>query len=446
MTTGRAPPPTLRGPDAQALEYAEPEAVAAILALQPAGWQEEDGGHTLVFWLEDGAEADAEVDAALKRLGGFGRLEVEREPPGWEDAWRRFHKPHVIGRLYVRPPWYPARDDLLDIAVEAGLAFGTGGHSSTRQCLELIQTLTPGSLLDLGSGSGVVSFAALRLGFAPVTGIDIDPVAVHAAAGNAAMNGLAPTFLVGDATDPAYPLPAREVVVANIALRPILRLAERWRPADGGGAAGRPPPARREPPPPPHAAAVRPARRAGGRGPRGVPGLRRDRPHRRRHLADAAPHEARVTRVAAGFVGCKVSQADGEEALAGLAAAGLEPVTAREAADVVVVHTCCVTAEAERKSRRLVRRAASAGKRVVVAGCAAALHPEQFEGEGVTVAARPDWGRALAGLEDRRPRRGTWRVSRRHDARSAAAVRCRPGAQPRTRRRAPRRAHARGWC
>jgi len=98
-----------------------------------------------------------------------------------------------------------------------------------------------------------------------------------------------------------------------------------------------------------------------------------------------------VTKVAASFVGCKVSQADGEDALAGLAAAGLEPVTLREAADVVVVHTCCVTAEAERKSRRLVRRAASAGKRVVVAGCAAALHPEQFEGEDVTVAARPDW-------------------------------------------------------
>ena len=225
------------GPDVQALEYAAPDAVTAILALQPAGWQEEDDGRTLVFWLEDGAEAVAAVGAALKRLGGFGRLEVEREPPGWEDAWRRFHKPHVIGRLYVRPPWYPARDDLLDIAVEAGLAFGTGGHSSTRQCLELIQTLTPGSLLDLGSGSGVVSFAALRLGFAPVTGIDIDPVAVHAAAGNAAMNGLAPTFLVGDATDPAYPLPAADVVVANIALRPILRLAERWRPPEGGDTA-----------------------------------------------------------------------------------------------------------------------------------------------------------------------------------------------------------------
>ena len=100
-----------------------------------------------------------------------------------------------------------------------------------------------------------------------------------------------------------------------------------------------------------------------------------------------------MTRVAARFVGCKVSQADGEEALAGLAAAGLETVAAREAADVVVVHTCCVTAEAERKSRRLVRRSAAGGRRVVVSGCAAALHPEQFEGDGVTVAARPDWSR-----------------------------------------------------
>jgi ribosomal protein L11 methyltransferase len=220
------------GPDAQALQYTDGRAVEAILALQPAGWQEEDGGRTLVFWLEDGAAVDPGVAAALRDLGTRGRLEVRREPPGWEDAWRRFHKPHVIGRLYVRPPWYPARGDLLDIAVEAGLAFGTGGHASTRQCLELIQTLTPGSLLDLGSGSGVVSFAALRLGFTPVTGIEIDPVAVHAAAGNAAMNDLDPTFLVGDATDPAYPLPEADVVVANIALRPILRLAERWKSAD----------------------------------------------------------------------------------------------------------------------------------------------------------------------------------------------------------------------
>ena len=222
------------GPDRQALDYHTPAAVREIVALQPAGWQEDDDGRALVFWLEDGAEADAAVGAALRRIGALGRLEVSRERPGWEDAWRRFHRPHVIGRLYVRPPWYPARADLLDIVVEAGLAFGTGGHATTRQCLELIQTIPRGSFLDLGSGSGVVSFAALRLGFAPVCGIDIDPVAVHAAAGNAAMNDLAPTFLVADATGLSFPLPAAEVVVANIALQPVLRLAERWRPVERG--------------------------------------------------------------------------------------------------------------------------------------------------------------------------------------------------------------------
>ena len=191
-----------RRPDPAALEYAHPEAVALIQSLPTGGWEEEDAGHTLVFWIEEGAEAHKPAVEALMRLGVLGRLEVSRERPGWEDAWRRFHKPHVVGRLYLRPPWYPPRDDLLDIVVEAGLAFGTGGHASTRQCLEEIQEIPPGPLLDLGSGSGVVSFAALRLGFAPVWGVDIDPVAVHAAAGNAAMNGLHPTFLVGDATDP----------------------------------------------------------------------------------------------------------------------------------------------------------------------------------------------------------------------------------------------------
>jgi ribosomal protein L11 methyltransferase len=224
------------GRDGAALDYRHPDAVAAVVALQPAGWQEDDGGDTLVFWLADGAEAERSVADALGRVAALGSLEVSREEPGWEVAWRRFHTPREIGRLYVRPPWYPPRDDRLDVVVEAGLAFGTGGHASTRQCLELLQTIPAGSLLDLGSGSGVVSFAALRLGFFPVWGIDIDPVAVHAAAGNAALNELAPTFMLGDATDPGHAVPVADVVVANIALRPILRLAERWRP--GAGAAG----------------------------------------------------------------------------------------------------------------------------------------------------------------------------------------------------------------
>ena len=227
-----------RGPDPEALDYVDPEAVRLIGALQPAGWEELDAGCTLRFWLEEGRDAVPVTVATLRRLGERGRLEVSRERPGWEDAWRRFHKPHVIGRLYLRPPWYPARDDLLDIVVEAGLAFGTGGHASTRQCLEEIQEIPPCRLLDLGSGSGVISFAALRLGFSPVWGIDIAPVAVHAAAGNAAMNDLAPTFMVGDATEPGYPLPEADTVVANIALNPILRLARRFGGPEGAAPQG----------------------------------------------------------------------------------------------------------------------------------------------------------------------------------------------------------------
>ena len=103
------------------------------------------------------------------------------------------------------------------------------------------------------------------------------------------------------------------------------------------------------------------------------------------------------------------------------------------------MHTCCVTAEAERKSRRLVRRAASAGRRVVVAGCAAALHPEQFDGEGVTVAARPDWAELAGQLATggaRRARRpgdsGTRpRVGSPRTARTPPAPRATPGARTR---------------
>jgi len=103
-----------------------------------------------------------------------------------------------------------------------------------------------------------------------------------------------------------------------------------------------------------------------------------------------------VTRVAAAFVGCKVNQADSDEALARLCASGLSP-SGRDDADIVVVHTCCVTAEAERKSRQVARREARAGRRVVVAGCAAALHPEQFLEPGLELLGARSWDEVAEG-------------------------------------------------
>jgi threonylcarbamoyladenosine tRNA methylthiotransferase MtaB len=110
-----------------------------------------------------------------------------------------------------------------------------------------------------------------------------------------------------------------------------------------------------------------------------------------------------VTRVHAAFVGCKVSQADAEAALAQLAAAGLQPVKYAESADVCVLTSCCVTAEAERKSRRLARRLAKDGRRVIVTGCAATLRPEQFEHPGVEVLGDEGWADVAARLGAREP-------------------------------------------
>ena len=91
-------------------------------------------------------------------------------------------------------------------------------------------------------------------------------------------------------------------------------------------------------------------------------------------------------RVHAAFAGCKVSQADSEAVLAVLAARGCPPVRDPAQADVQVVLTCGVTGEAERSSRQLARRLAVHGRPVVVAGCAAALRPEQFAEPGLVLA------------------------------------------------------------
>jgi ribosomal protein L11 methyltransferase len=224
---------------ADPVDYAHPDAVALISSLQPSGWQEEDDGDTLVFWLETGAETRDDAYGVLARLAKLGGLEAELQAPGWESAWKEFHRPQTVGRLYVRPPWYAAEPGLLDLAIDAGQAFGTGGHPTTRQCLEEIQRIEPGALLDIGCGSGVVSLAALRLGFTPVWGVDIDAVAVRAAQENAELNGLSADFSVADATDPACVLPAADTVVANLALGPILRLAPRFAAAAGPAATRR---------------------------------------------------------------------------------------------------------------------------------------------------------------------------------------------------------------
>ncbi|HJQ49590.1 MAG TPA: 50S ribosomal protein L11 methyltransferase [Gaiellaceae bacterium] len=150
---------------------------------------------------------------------GFDVVEVEDVADGWEDAWRGFHHGVQIGRLWVGPPWEEPPPDAFAVVIDPGRAFGTGAHATTRLCLELLQDLEPTSLLDVGCGSGVLSVAAAKLGFAPVTATDIDAVALEVTRANAEANSVA--------VDVATELRPASLAVMNIALDVVERMLPR---------------------------------------------------------------------------------------------------------------------------------------------------------------------------------------------------------------------------
>ena len=144
---------------------------------------------------------------------------------GWEEAWREFHHGITVGRFWVGPPWEEATDDVTPVVIDPGRAFGTGAHATTRLTLELLQRLEPGSLLDVGCGSGVLSIAAAKLGFRPIVAIDIDDDAVDITLANARVNEVELEAYRADAL--ADDLPRTDLVVANVALDVVERLLPR---------------------------------------------------------------------------------------------------------------------------------------------------------------------------------------------------------------------------
>jgi len=137
-------------------------------------------------------------------------VEVDEVDEGWADAWREFHHGVRVGALWVGPPWEEPPADSTAVVIDPGRAFGTGAHATTRLSLELLQDIEPGSLIDVGCGSGVLSIAAAKLGFTPVGAFDIDDVALATTAANARANGVGVDLL--DDLRPA------ELAVMNIAL------------------------------------------------------------------------------------------------------------------------------------------------------------------------------------------------------------------------------------
>ena len=136
----------------------------------------------------------------------------------------QFEPIRIADGLWIVPSWCAPPDPAaLNIAIDPGLAFGTGSHPTTSLMLRwLARTLKGGeTLLDYGCGSGILAIVAARLGARNVTGVDIDPQAVLAANDNAAKNGVAARFFTPDAS----PDRTAEIVVANILANPLVVLA-----------------------------------------------------------------------------------------------------------------------------------------------------------------------------------------------------------------------------
>ena len=135
------------------------------------------------------------LDALKKRTRkNLGTLEVTSQllpETNWEESWKDNYPPQSVGeKLIVVPCWNPEAGDRIPVILDPGLTFGTGAHPSTQMCMEFMEELVKDGMdvIDLGSGSGILSIAALRLGAKTAVGVDIDPKAEDIARENAAYN------------------------------------------------------------------------------------------------------------------------------------------------------------------------------------------------------------------------------------------------------------------
>lgn len=171
----------------------------------------------------------------ISKEADYGRMKVEETPvkaEDWENNWKKYYKPLRIGEhIVIKPTWEEVEliDGDVTVELDPGMAFGTGSHASTHMCLEFLEkTIKKGDkVLDIGTGSGILGIAALKLGAESVTAVDIDPLAVKIAKENAALNGFSePEFKVfeGDLADKVTG--EYDVVLANIVADIICQLSK----------------------------------------------------------------------------------------------------------------------------------------------------------------------------------------------------------------------------
>ena len=166
------------------------------------------GLSNIKLYLEDSDAAGLQRLTALTEKLSLPMTTALLPDTNWEESWKDNYPPQEVGKDLVVLPYWLADDRTTrkKIILDPGLTFGTGAHPSTQMVMEAMEELVkPGaSCLDLGSGSGILSIAALRLGAKSATGIDIDPKAEGIARENAAYNGFASpefTALTGNVTE-----------------------------------------------------------------------------------------------------------------------------------------------------------------------------------------------------------------------------------------------------
>jgi len=186
--------------------------------------------------------AVADYRASLRALGFRLADDAEVAPlldEAWASAWQQSFPARLVGRrLRVLPPWLdgdgaapaPGAEDRVTVVIEPGRAFGTGHHGTTEGCLVLLEealAAAPGAaVLDIGTGTGILAIAALRLGAPSVVAIDLDPDAVSATRVNAERNGCA--GLTVRLAEPPEIDEAAPIVVANLLTHSHLALAAQY--------------------------------------------------------------------------------------------------------------------------------------------------------------------------------------------------------------------------
>lgn len=187
-------------------------------------FKETDDFDEIIKYIEEGVNNLTEYGLDKgKGIVTYNKVNEE----DWENNWKKYYKPTLVGeKIVVKPIWeeYELKAGELMVEMDPGMAFGTGTHETTRMCVKALEKYVKGedTVFDIGTGSGILSIAAARLGAKHVVGVDLDPVAVDSAKKNVGYNNLSNIeILYGDLMEVVKG--KAEIVVANI-LAPIVMI------------------------------------------------------------------------------------------------------------------------------------------------------------------------------------------------------------------------------